>query len=105
MEPNLDLILLAFLHGSFIACVLLLVISVILTGLLFALSFGLVSIVVNDLYNISLLSSFYFESVIEPNLELGFTLVVCTILHCAVGIIVASTPFWLSLSVRFPSSK
>lgn len=85
MEPNLDLLLLAFLHGLFIACVLLLVISVILTGLLFAFTFGLVSIVVNDLYNISLLSSFYFESVLEPNLQLGFTLLVCTILHCAVG--------------------
>ncbi|PQM34221.1 hypothetical protein Pyn_29535 [Prunus yedoensis var. nudiflora] len=93
MEPNLDLIILALLHGSFIAGFLLLVTSVMLTALLLAFSLGLVSILINDLCYISLLFSFYFETILKHNLELGFVLIVCKLLHHAVRIILASKPF------------
>ncbi|CAB4266497.1 unnamed protein product [Prunus armeniaca] len=69
MEPNLDLIILALLHSLFIAGFLLLVTSVMLTAFLLAFSLGL------------------------HNLELGFVLIVCKLLHHAVRIILASKPF------------
>ncbi|CAN6721390.1 unnamed protein product [Malus baccata var. baccata] len=93
MEPNLNLILLAFLHGAFIICILLLVISAALTCLLFIFALGLFSILLDDLYHIYLLSCFYFETVVEPNLELGFVVIVYKLLCHAVAIFLASNSF------------
>lgn len=64
-----------------------------LTALLLAFSLGLVSILINDLCYISLLFSFYFETILKHNLELGFVLIVFKLLHHAVRIILALKPF------------
>ncbi|KAM1134182.1 hypothetical protein ACFX19_044042 [Malus domestica] len=93
MEPNLNLILLAFLHGAFIVCILLLVISAALTCLLFIFALGVFSILLDDLYHIYLLSCFYFETVVMPNLEHGFVVIVYKLLCHAVAIFLASNSF------------
>lgn len=53
MFPNLDLILLTLLHGSFVIFVLLLVILTILLVLLIAFSLGLFSVFLFDLHHFS----------------------------------------------------
>ncbi|KAB2619282.1 hypothetical protein D8674_015151 [Pyrus ussuriensis x Pyrus communis] len=94
MELNLDLFLVAFLHAAFIACVLLLVISVMLTSLLLAFAIGLVLILIDDMYNIFLCFSSYIETVVKHNLELGFVLIVYKLLYHVVAIFLVSKPFF-----------
>ncbi|EOY29717.1 hypothetical protein QQP08_025948 [Theobroma cacao] len=91
MVPNLDLILAALLYGSFIACVLLVVAFVILITLLLAFSFSTFSIVFLDLYSVYSLLSRYVGS-IEANLELGFLLLLCSLMRYAISAAMASKP-------------
>ena len=92
MVPNLDLILVAFLYGSLIACVILLAVFVILITLLLTFSFSIFSIVFIDSYIIfSLLSNEYVGSV-EANLELGFVLLLYFLMRYAIAAALASKP-------------
>ncbi|KAJ4708056.1 Protein Tat like [Melia azedarach] len=90
---NLDLILLAFLHGSFIACILLVFVFLILIAMLLAFSLTVFSIVVFDLYNIFSLFYSHIQTV-EANLELGFVLFLCTMLRQAIAVVSASQPWY-----------
>ncbi|KAK4558911.1 hypothetical protein RGQ29_008246 [Quercus rubra] len=89
MIPNLDLILVAFLHGSFIACVLLVVISVILIGLLFSFFLTLFSIVIIDLYDVFSMCSMHYVT-LKANLELGLVLILYIVMQQAVSLVLAS---------------
>ncbi|KAM3735657.1 hypothetical protein ACB098_10G103300 [Castanea mollissima] len=90
MIPNLDLIVLvAFLHGSFIACALLVVISVILIGLLFSFSLTLFSIVIIDLYDVFSMCSMHYVT-LKDNLELGLVLILYMVMQHAVSLVLAS---------------
>ncbi|KAM4074549.1 hypothetical protein ACJW30_10G101900 [Castanea mollissima] len=89
MIPNLDLILVAFLHGSFIACALLVVISVILIGLLFSFSLTLFSIVIIDLYDVFSMCSMHYVT-LKDNLELGLVLILYMVMQHAVSLVLAS---------------
>ncbi|KAJ0030801.1 hypothetical protein Pint_12817 [Pistacia integerrima] len=88
-----DLILLAFLHGSFIAFVLLLLVFLIVILMSLAFSLSLLSIIAIDLSTVYSTSSPYFETV-EADLELGFFLFLCMILRYAIDIVSASQS-WL----------
>lgn len=92
MVPNLDLFLLAFLHYSFIAIILLLVISFMLIVLLLSFFLGLFSIVIIDLYDASFpIVSWWFETT-KANLQLGLVLIVCSFIIYVVEISLASKP-------------
>ncbi|PSS17816.1 Protein Tat like [Actinidia chinensis var. chinensis] len=91
MVPNLDLILLAFLHGSFISCILLLVIFLTLICLLLAFSIALFSIVLIDSYHIFSLVSLYFGT-LRANVEMGFAIGVFTLMHFMVNAALDSKP-------------
>ncbi|KAL4603407.1 hypothetical protein ACB092_10G122200 [Castanea dentata] len=99
MIPNLDLILVAFLHGSFIACVLLVVISVILIGLLFSFSLTLFSIVIIDLYDVFSMCSMHYVT-LKDNLELGLVLILYMVMQHAVSLVLASKRSVLNV-IRF----
>ncbi|KAF7830123.1 putative beta-1,4-xylosyltransferase IRX9H [Senna tora] len=91
MLPNLDLILLALLHASLIACVLLMVIFIILLGLLVAFSFGLLLVFVFEVQGFSLALSEYLEMA-KDDLKLGMVLVFVFLLHQAVSFVLDSKP-------------
>lgn len=91
MVPNLDLILLAFLFGSFIACVLLAVIFVILIVLLLAFSLTLFSIVIIDLHDVYSFSSQYIVS-LDENFQLGAALILYMLMYYAIHVILAWKP-------------
>ncbi|KAJ0089757.1 hypothetical protein Patl1_12905 [Pistacia atlantica] len=93
MVPNLDLILLAFLHGSLIAFVLLLLVFLIVILMSLAFCLSLLSIIAIDLSTVYSTYSPYFETV-EADLELGFFLFLCMILRYAIDIVSASQS-WL----------
>jgi len=80
MVPNLDLILLAFLHGSFISCTLLVLFFVVLICLLLAISVTLFSILLIYSYDIFCWISLY-SGAPRANVELGFVLLLCTLMH------------------------
>ncbi|KAJ6354525.1 hypothetical protein OIU77_005187 [Salix suchowensis] len=102
MVPNLDLIILTFLHGCFIACVLLVVISAILFALVLAFSLALFSISIIDLHGV-------FSSVsrlilpLKENLKLGLALLVVTIMNYAIGVVLASKPLYDRMVSEFKS--
>ncbi|EXB82259.1 hypothetical protein L484_007249 [Morus notabilis] len=73
MASNLELFLLAFLHGSFIATLLLLAVSLASIGLLLSFFIGLFSVVAIDLLNVYPIISWYFEEA-KMNLKLGLVL-------------------------------
>ncbi|XWS17721.1 hypothetical protein CRYUN_Cryun33cG0091600 [Craigia yunnanensis] len=91
MVPNLDLILVAFLYGSLIACVILLAAFVILLTRLLTFSFSIFSVVFIDSYIFSFLSDEYDGSV-EANLELGFALLLYILMRYAIAAVLASKP-------------
>ncbi|KAM7493306.1 hypothetical protein LguiB_027915 [Lonicera macranthoides] len=93
MVPNLDLILLALLHGSFISCVLILVLFIILMALLLAFSIGALSIVVIDSFDLfSLISRCV--ATLRANIELGFVLILVTAMHFIINAAIASKPWF-----------
>ncbi|KAM7490422.1 hypothetical protein LguiA_033343 [Lonicera macranthoides] len=93
MVPNLDLILLALLHGSFISCVLILVLFIILMALLLAFSIGALSIVVIDSFDLFSLISRYVAT-LRANIELGFILILVTAMHFIINAAIASKPWF-----------
>ncbi|KAJ6862466.1 hypothetical protein NC652_039338 [Populus alba x Populus x berolinensis] len=100
MVPNLDLILLAFLYGCFIACVVGAIIFAILNALLLAFSITLFSIAIIDLQDLfSFVSRFAVP--LKENLELGFALLVCTAMYYAIGAMMASKPVFERMVSEF----
>ncbi|KAK7320788.1 hypothetical protein VNO77_30591 [Canavalia gladiata] len=92
MFPNLDLILLTLLHGSFVFFVLLLVIFIILSVLLIAFSLGLLSIFLFDLHQFSSVLSEYFKMA-KDDLRLGIVLIILSLTHQAVDFVLVSQPW------------
>lgn len=86
MIPNLDLFLLAILHASFIACVLLLIVSVVLIGLLLAFSVTIFSIAIIDLREGFLACSLHCAT-LKANLYLGLILLFYMLMHFAVSVV------------------
>ena len=103
MIPNLDLFLLAFLHGSFIVAILLLAISVVFIAFLFTFTLGLFSIAALDLLNFSPSISCCFEST-KSDLQLGSVLVLCALLDRVVSIALALKPFLQRFVSHFKSN-
>ncbi|GKV44865.1 hypothetical protein SLEP1_g52006 [Rubroshorea leprosula] len=91
MVPHLDLLLLAFLHGSFISCVILVAIFLILITLLLACSLTVFSIVVIDVYTIFSLLPQYFQYM-KADLELGFVFLLYTAMNSAISAISSAEP-------------
>ncbi|KAJ4837598.1 hypothetical protein Tsubulata_043304 [Turnera subulata] len=91
MLPNLDLFLLAFLYGSFIACLVLAVSFAIMNGLLLAFSLALFSIVLFDVQDVLSFVSQYFLP-LEENLKLGFILFLYTVMDYGLHATLASKP-------------
>ncbi|KAK8547412.1 hypothetical protein V6N13_098122 [Hibiscus sabdariffa] len=91
MVPNLELILLAFLYGSFIACLLLLASFLILITLLLTFSLSIFSIVFIDIFNVFSLFSQFLGSM-EADVELGFLLILCIFFQYAIAAASASKP-------------
>ncbi|KAK9750520.1 hypothetical protein RND81_02G202600 [Saponaria officinalis] len=104
MIPNLDLILLAFLHGAFISCILLVVIFVIVNCLLTAFIIALFFFAFVDVYDDVLLLLPYVET-LRANLMLGGVWALYNVLHCAF-VLVFTIKAWLVnvLSVLKPRS-
>ncbi|KAI7993635.1 hypothetical protein ACSBR2_040369 [Camellia fascicularis] len=100
MVPNLDLILIAVLHGSFISCILLVFTFLMLICLLLAFSITLFSIVIIDSYDVFSMISLYFGT-LRANVELGFVLVLFTLLHFMVNAGLASKPRVESMVANF----
>lgn len=92
MVSNLDLIILALLHGSFISFALLLVVVIILISLLAAFSITLFFIILFYLYDIFLTCSLYFEIVIKSNLELSFVFIIIKLMYYLVVNVLALKP-------------
>ena len=92
MFPNLDLILLTLLHGSFVIFVLLLVILTILLVLLIAFSLGLFSVFLLDLHHFSSILSEYFRMV-KDDLQLGVVLFLISLTHQALDFVTVSKPW------------
>ncbi|KAL2318210.1 hypothetical protein Fmac_032086 [Flemingia macrophylla] len=92
MYPNLDLILLTLLHGSFIIFVLLVAILTILLVLLVAFSLGLLSLFLFDLHNLALVLYEYFR-IVKDDLELGVVLFIISLTHQAVEFVTDSKPW------------
>lgn len=92
MFPNLDLILLTLLHGSFVIFVLLVVILTILLVLLIAFSLGLFSVFLLDLHHFSSILSEYFRMV-KDDLQLGVVLFLISLTHQALDFVTVSKPW------------
>uniref|UniRef100_A0A6N2NHX1 Uncharacterized protein n=1 Tax=Salix viminalis TaxID=40686 RepID=A0A6N2NHX1_SALVM len=103
MVPNLDLIILTFLHGCFIACVLLVVISAISLALVLALSLALFSISIIDLHGVVFSSVSRLILPLKENLKLGLALLVVTIMYYAIGVVLASKPLFDRMDSEFKS--
>lgn len=93
MIPNLDLLLLAFLHASFISCILLVTTFFLLICLLLASSITVFSIILFDALNIITPVSTIINTLIV-NLELGFTLVSYVVISRAVDAALVLTPLF-----------
>ncbi|KAK7293860.1 hypothetical protein RJT34_16737 [Clitoria ternatea] len=89
MFPNLDLILLTLLHGSFVFLVLLIIIFIILLVLLIAFSLGLFSLFLFDLHHVSSPLSECFNMV-KGDLELGTILILISLTHQLVDFVFVS---------------
>ncbi|KAK7261587.1 hypothetical protein RIF29_27901 [Crotalaria pallida] len=92
MLPNLDLILLSFLHASFISFVLLIAIFIILLALLFAFSLALLSISLYDLHHFCSEICEYFI-IVKGDLQLGMALILVSLVHQAVNFFFVSKPW------------
>ncbi|PON37268.1 hypothetical protein PanWU01x14_321720 [Parasponia andersonii] len=103
MIPNSDLLLLAFLHGTFVVAVLLLAISVAFIALLLAFTLGLFSIAAVDLLDFSPIILSRFESA-KADLQLGSVLVLCALLDRLVSIAFVLKPYFQRLVSQFKSN-
>ncbi|KAJ0624874.1 hypothetical protein HanIR_Chr01g0047761 [Helianthus annuus] len=74
MVPNLDLFLIALLHGSLISCVLIIVIFIILIAILSTFSISLFSIIFIDAYEYYYLYVSQLVETTNAHLELCFVL-------------------------------
>lgn len=83
MVPNLDLFLVALLHGSFISFVLIIIIFIILIAILCTFFITLFSILVIDAYDYSSYVSQLFVT-IKAHLELFLVLVVFSLTYAYV---------------------
>jgi hypothetical protein len=91
MFPNLDLILLALLHASFVFFVLLIVIIILFFLLLLTFSLALLSIFLLDLHHYFCIFYEYFEF-IKGDLELGLVLILISLIHHGVDSFLVSKP-------------
>lgn len=91
MAPNMDLILLSFLYGAFLSFSLLLLAAASLLGLLLAFASGLLSLVVFDLYEASLILGQCLGS-IRADLELGCVCLLYLAMHSVAPAVLASRP-------------
>ncbi|PKI31381.1 hypothetical protein CRG98_048225 [Punica granatum] len=91
MVPNLDLILLSFLYGAFLSCILLLLAAAALFSLLLAFASTLLSIVVFDMYDVSSILGRGLGSA-KADLELGSVLLLYLAMHFAVPAVLSSRP-------------
>lgn len=91
MFPNLDLILLALLHASFVFFLLLIVIIILFFFLLFAFSLALLSIFLLDLHHYFYVVYEYFE-IVKGDLELGLVLILISLIHRGVEFFLVSKP-------------
>jgi hypothetical protein len=91
MFPNLDLILLALLHASFVFFVLLIVIIILFFILLLTFSLALLSIFLLDLHHYFCVFYEYFEF-IKGDLELGLVLILISLIHHGVDSFLVSKP-------------
>ncbi|KAK7384986.1 hypothetical protein VNO78_30691 [Psophocarpus tetragonolobus] len=92
MFPNLDLILLTLLHGSFVIFVLFLIILITLLVLLFAFSLALFSVFLFDLHHFSTLLSQYFKMA-KDDLHLGSVLILISLTHQALEFVTVPKPW------------
>lgn len=86
MIPNLDLIALACLYGSFIALILLIIIFFLLVMLFLSSSLALFSVFVGDLYDAYSVMSVYYEEV-KAEIELGLCLMVYGVMGFGVDVV------------------
>ncbi|KAA0038615.1 hypothetical protein E5676_scaffold455G005000 [Cucumis melo var. makuwa] len=86
MVPNLDLLALACLYGSFIALILLLVIFFLLIVLFLSSSLALFSVFVSDLYDAYSVMSLYYEDV-KAEIELGLSLIMFGVMGFGVDVV------------------
>ncbi|KAB2027703.1 hypothetical protein ES319_D05G049800v1 [Gossypium barbadense] len=91
MFPNLELIFLASLYGSYIACVLLLASCLILITLLLTFSLSTFSVVFIDIFTIFSLFSQLIGS-IKADVDLGFVLLLCMFLQYGIAGVSALKP-------------
>lgn len=91
MFPNLDLILLTLLHGSFVFFVLLIVIFILFAILLLAFSLAIFSAFLLDLHHFSSVLSGYLE-IVKGDLQLGMVLILLSLIHQAVDFASVSKP-------------
>ena len=91
MAPNLELLLLALLHGAVISCVLLLFIMLLLVTFLLASYILFLVIAAADAYDTLLLFSWLIGS-FKANLQLGLVLLLWKGLSCTVGAYSAARP-------------
>ncbi|RHN77700.1 hypothetical protein MtrunA17_Chr1g0157591 [Medicago truncatula] len=91
MFQNIDLILLALLHASFVFFVLLIAIIILFFLLLLTFSLALLTIFLLDLYNYFSILYEYFE-IVKGDLEMGLVLIVISIIHHGVDFFLVSKP-------------
>ena len=99
MVPNLDLILLAFLHGSFISFLLLLLLFLTLISLLLSFFLALFSILLIDSCHIYSLLSQYFGT-LWANLQLGCKLILLALTHLFVTLVLALKPLFQGVASK-----
>ncbi|KAM7260416.1 hypothetical protein ACFE04_016157 [Oxalis oulophora] len=105
MLPNLELILVALLYGSFISCVMLIAIFVIMNSLLLAFSLILFSIVLFDFKDgLSLLRDQY-STIVEPSVKLGFSLILGLALLRGINVVSNSRESFENIKVKFRHDK
>lgn len=90
--PMIDLILLAFLHGTFFSCILLVIIFAIVVCLLLAFLISLLLLALADAYETLLLLSTYVEK-LRANFTLGIVLALYSTLHFVVFLALAFKPW------------
>lgn len=91
MFPNLDLILIALLHASFVFFVLLIAIIILFFLLLLAFCIVLLTIFLLDLHHYFSMVFGYFE-IIKGDLELGVVLILISLIHHVVDFFLISKP-------------
>lgn len=84
MKPNMDLLLLVILHGSFISVVLLISISFLLLMFLFPAILILYVILALDIYSLLLHSTEGMIHVVTVHLKLLFIMILCSIFQFSI---------------------